>query len=105
MILGKCILFSYFSGRVCSNSMERSLLSQAADALKIDGKQLLDFRVVDEIVQEPVGGAHRDWDTTAEIITKSIEEALSQLVDSKELLSSRYEKFRIMGKIPRCIIN
>ena len=77
---------------------DRAFASQAADALKIDGKQLLDLGVVDEIVQEPVGGAHRDWDTTAEIIAKSIEEALSQLVDSKDLLSSRYEKFRIMGK-------
>lgn len=77
---------------------DRSFASEAADALKIDGRQLLKLGVVDEIIQEPVGGAHRDWDTTSEIISKSIDTTLARLIGSKDLLSSRYEKFRVMGK-------
>ena len=77
---------------------DRAFASQAADALKIDGKQLMSLGVVDQIVQEPVGGAHRDWDTTAEIISKSIQTVLAELLDCEDLLSSRYDKFRVMGK-------
>ena len=77
---------------------DRSFASEAADALKIDGRQLLKLGVVDEIIREPVGGAHRDWDTTSEIISKSIDTTLARLIGSKDLLSSRYEKFRVMGK-------
>ena len=77
---------------------DRAFASQAADALKIEGKQLLNLGVVDEILQEPVGGAHRDWDSTAEMISKSIESTLSRLIISEDLLTARYDKFRVMGK-------
>jgi acetyl-CoA carboxylase carboxyl transferase subunit alpha len=77
---------------------DRAFASQAADALKIEGKQLLELGVVDQIIQEPVGGAHRDWDTTASTISISLESILHKLRKTEDLLSKRYEKFRVMGK-------
>jgi acetyl-CoA carboxylase carboxyl transferase subunit alpha len=77
---------------------DRAFASQAADALKIEGKQLLELGVVDQIIQEPVGGAHRDWDTTASTISNSLESILLKLRKTEDLISKRYEKFRVMGK-------
>jgi acetyl-CoA carboxylase carboxyl transferase subunit alpha len=77
---------------------DRAFASQAADALKIEGKQLLELGVVDQIIQEPVGGAHRDWDTTASTISNSLESILFKLRKTEDLISKRYEKFRVMGK-------
>ena len=77
---------------------DRAFASQAADALKIEGKQLLELGVVDQIIQEPVGGAHRDWDTTASTISTSLESILFKLRKTEDLISKRYEKFRVMGK-------
>ena len=77
---------------------DRAFASQAADALKIEGKQLLELGVVDQIIQEPVGGAHRDWDTTASTISISLESILHKLRKTEDIISKRYEKFRVMGK-------
>jgi len=77
---------------------DRSFASQAADALKIEGKQLLELGVVDQIIQEPVGGAHRDWETTSTTIKDSLESVLVKLRKTDDLISTRYEKFRVMGQ-------
>ena len=77
---------------------DRSFASQAADALKLDGQKLLELGVVDEIVEEPIGGAHRDWDSMASVISNSITSAIDNLNNSADLLSDRYEKFRVMGQ-------
>ena len=57
---------------------DRSFASQAADALKLDGQKLLELGVVDEIVEEPIGGAHRDWDSMASVVSNSITSAIDQ---------------------------
>jgi acetyl-CoA carboxylase carboxyl transferase subunit alpha len=77
---------------------DRSFASQAADALKLDGQQLLDLGVVDQILEEPTGGAHRNWDEMASTIKTSLLAAIHGLRKSNDLLSSRYNKFRRMGK-------
>ena len=77
---------------------DRSFASQAADALKIEGKQLLELGVVDQIIQEPVGGAHRDWENTSTTIKDSLESILVKLRKTDDLISKRYEKFRVMGQ-------
>ncbi|OUU28576.1 MAG: acetyl-CoA carboxylase carboxyl transferase subunit alpha [Verrucomicrobia bacterium TMED44] len=77
---------------------DRSFASQAADALKLDGQKLLELGVVDEIVEEPIGGAHRDWDSMASVVSNSITSAIDNLNNSADLLSDRYEKFRVMGQ-------
>ena len=77
---------------------DRSFASQAADALKIEGKQLLNLGVVDQILEEPIGGAHRDWKTTSITISRSLENTLSKLSKANDLIFKRYNKFRIMGE-------
>ena len=77
---------------------DRSFASQAAEALKLDGQQLLDLGVVDQILEEPTGGAHRNWDEMALTIKTSLVTAIHGLRKSNDLLSSRYNKFRRMGK-------
>jgi acetyl-CoA carboxylase carboxyl transferase subunit alpha len=72
---------------------------QAADALKITAKDLLDLGLVDEILQEPLGGAHSDPVKAAEILKSSLLMTLTQLksLSVKERQALRYEKFRNMG--------
>ena len=78
---------------------DRAFSSNAAEALKLDASQLLKLGIVDEIISEPVGGAHRDWDQTSEILKKSLISTLSDLSKKKssDIISERHEKFRSIG--------
>jgi len=71
----------------------------AADALKMTAKDLLALGVIDEIVPEPLGCAHRNHAAMAAALKKSIGQHLAQLLElpSEDLLATRYEKFRKMG--------
>ncbi|MBA62206.1 MAG: acetyl-CoA carboxylase carboxyl transferase subunit alpha [Planctomycetaceae bacterium] len=73
---------------------------KAADALKFTSKHLPDLDVVDDIIPEPLGGAHRDHQQMAIQIKQYLVENLKQLKSNsvEDLLSNRYEKFRAMGK-------
>lgn len=79
---------------------DRAFSSDAAEALKLDASELLKLGIVDKVITEPIGGAHRDWDETAKIVKQSLLETLSELNNktSEQITSQRYEKFRMMGK-------
>ena len=72
---------------------------QAARALKITSKHLLEMGIVDDVVEEPLGGAHRDhYQMAARMktyLTKTLREL--QKLPTDDLLAQRYEKFRRMG--------
>ena len=72
---------------------------QAAASLKITSSDLLALGLVDQIVPEPEGGAHEDWDQAAAILGKSLQAALIEAegrsVEGR--LKKRYQKFRAMG--------
>jgi len=72
----------------------------AAVALKIVATDLKDFGIVDEIVPEPEGGAHIDYDATARFLDKVLDRQLVILTNqaTQELVEARYEKFRKMGQ-------
>ncbi|MBI4387458.1 MAG: acetyl-CoA carboxylase carboxyltransferase subunit alpha [Candidatus Omnitrophica bacterium] len=72
---------------------------EAAEALKLTSEDLLELKIIDQIVNEPLGGAHRDFETTAKELAKQIESALKSLesLSKKELLEGRYEKHRKIG--------
>src|SRR5919106_390484 len=74
---------------------------EAADALKLTAPDLLRFGVIDEIVTEPVGGAHTNHDQAAAIFDAALERALASVsaMDSATRLEARYQKFRAMGNI------
>lgn len=71
----------------------------AAESLKLTAPDLSRLGVIDEIVEEPLGGAHRNPQGMAETLKKVVERHLKELekLNTVELLSLRYEKFRRMG--------
>ena len=71
----------------------------AADSLKLTAADLSRLGVIDEIVKEPLGGAHRDPQGMAQILKEVVERHLKELerMNEEELLGLRYEKFRRMG--------
>jgi len=77
---------------------DRAFASDAADALKLDAKQLLDLGIVDEILQEPIGGAHRDWDGMAKTLKDCLIRILDDCSQDDDCTTSRYRKFRAMGE-------
>ncbi|WCJ58474.1 acetyl-CoA carboxylase carboxyltransferase subunit alpha [Fontisphaera persica] len=78
---------------------DRSAAAKAAEALKITAKDLFELKLVDEIVPEPLGGAHNDWATTAATLKERLVCHLEELLKlpTSELLKKRYEKFRAFG--------
>jgi acetyl-CoA carboxylase carboxyl transferase subunit alpha len=77
----------------------RSHAPEAAEALKLTANNLKEFGLVDGVVPEPRGGAHHDAAAAAELLKKSIVQALDELAGepARKLLDARYEKFRRMG--------
>jgi len=78
----------------------RAHAPDAAEALQITSDDLLELGIIDEIVPEPLGGAHRDYKVTAAALKTTLKRNLNVLskIPKKELLEQRYEKFRKIGK-------
>lgn len=78
---------------------DRAAAPKAAEALKFSPENLKELGVVDTIISEPAGGAHRDYDLAAKSLKKEIKSALNKLLklDTSALLEQRYSKFRNMG--------
>jgi acetyl-CoA carboxylase carboxyl transferase subunit alpha len=80
---------------------DRAAAPQAAAALKLTAKDLLELGIVDEVLPEPLGGAQKDYDATAATVKAAIlkEIAALRVLKQAELLDARYAKFRKMGVI------
>jgi acetyl-CoA carboxylase carboxyl transferase subunit alpha len=93
--------YSVISPEACSAILwrDRRHAAEAAQALKLTAQDLLKLEVVDEIVPEPEGGAHRDYDSMAADVGRALRRALQQVsqVAIAELLEKRYQKFRRLG--------
>jgi acetyl-CoA carboxylase carboxyl transferase subunit alpha len=93
--------YSVISPEGCAGILWRSkdYAQQAASALKMTSKDLLQLGVVDEVIREPLGGAHRDHHRMANKLKLHLRSRLRELVGQpiEELLRQRYEKFRRMG--------
>jgi acetyl-CoA carboxylase carboxyl transferase subunit alpha len=72
---------------------------EAAAALKLTARDLLELQLIDEVIPEPLGGAHQDHATALDAVKKAIASQLDALakVPSEKLLKARYEKFRCVG--------
>ncbi|MGB9693126.1 MAG: hypothetical protein ACPL7D_13275, partial [Candidatus Sumerlaeaceae bacterium] len=79
---------------------DRGMAERAAEQLKLTAKDLIALEVVDEIIPEPLGGAHRDPQATFKNVGEALEKNLAMLrpYPVNELLELRYRKFRVMGK-------
>jgi acetyl-CoA carboxylase carboxyl transferase subunit alpha len=73
---------------------------KAATALKLTAEDLFGLEVIDEVVPEPAGGAHSDWDQTASALSESLLRHLGELrsLEIAELRSRRWEKYMAMGQ-------
>jgi len=73
--------------------------SEAAELLKITAQDLFQMKVVDEVVEEPIGGAHRDPRRAAELLKEAVVRNLAEIrnVPFDDLLKQRYEKLRRIG--------
>ena len=93
--------YSVISPEACSAILwrDRRHAAEAAEALKLTAQDLLKLKVVDEIVSEPEGGAHRDYDSVAENLGSALRGNLQHIseIPIDELLQKRYEKFRRLG--------
>jgi len=74
---------------------------EAAKALKLTAPDLLNARIIDEIIPEPVGGAHTDPAAAARLLDDVLTRVLDTIgrLDSQTRLQQRYEKFRRMGRL------
>lgn len=79
---------------------DSSKAEEAAENMKITAKDLKDLKVIDDVIEEPEGGANEDLRLVSEKLKKYIIKQLKELnkVDTKELIEQRYEKFRVIGK-------
>jgi acetyl-CoA carboxylase carboxyl transferase subunit alpha len=73
---------------------------EAAEALKLNASELLKLGVIDQVVPEPAGGAHRDPNLAAQNLKEAVSAALKDLakIPTDKLLQARYDKFRKMGR-------
>jgi len=79
---------------------DRAKADMAASALKLTAQDLLNFGIIDTVIPEPLGGAHRNPQAAAENVKKAILESINEIsmIPKEKMLEKRYEKFRRIGK-------
>ena len=93
--------YSVISPESCSSILWRSweYKEQAAEALKLTAKDMKRMKLVDEIVKEPLGGAHKDRDQTFKTVSNTIVKSNNEFknLSPKELVAQRMDKYSQMG--------
>ncbi|MCM8772535.1 MAG: acetyl-CoA carboxylase carboxyltransferase subunit alpha [Candidatus Omnitrophica bacterium] len=94
-------IYSVISPEGCASILWKSqnAVEEAAKALKLTSRDLLELGIIDEIIPEPLGGAHSDWEKTFEYMKSAIEKNLKELkmIKIDELIELRYKKYRKIG--------
>ncbi|MFN4227536.1 MAG: acetyl-CoA carboxylase carboxyltransferase subunit alpha [Candidatus Ratteibacteria bacterium] len=94
-------IYSVISPEGCASILWKSQdgVEEAAKALKLTAKDLLELGIIDEIIPEPPGGAHSDWETTFKLTKEVIERNLKEIkmIKVDELVEIRYKKYRKIG--------
>jgi acetyl-CoA carboxylase carboxyl transferase subunit alpha len=95
-------IYSVISPEGCATILWRDPKKtlEAAQAMKLSAKDLLDLKIIDEIISEPVGGAHRDRDLILDKIRSSITNNLQKfdLMSKEEIFNHRKNKFLSIGR-------
>ena len=93
--------YSVISPEGCASILwgDKGKVKQAAQALSMTARDLERLKVIDQVVTEPLGGAHRNPKRAAILLKKALRTNLKQLaaLTEEELIRQRYEKFRNMG--------
>lgn len=92
---------SVIAPEACASILFRdgSRAAEAAEAMKITAEDLMVHGIVDEVLPEPLGGAHNDPDAATKAVARAIEDALSRLakLDPEPLVKMRHERYRRIG--------
>jgi acetyl-CoA carboxylase carboxyl transferase subunit alpha len=95
-------VYSVISPEGCASILWRdaTFSATAAEALKLTAPALMNLGIVDEIVEEPEGGAHHNHEATAAAVKETLSKHLTKLsaLPTEKLLNKRFEKFSSMGK-------
>ena len=95
-------IYSVISPEGCATILWRDPTKtlDAAKAMKLSAKDLLNLNIIDEIISEPLGGAHRDKDLILDNVRKSIEKNLNEFLDMsrEDILDHRKNKFLTIGR-------
>ncbi|HRD40851.1 MAG TPA: acetyl-CoA carboxylase carboxyl transferase subunit alpha, partial [Bacteroidia bacterium] len=95
--------YSVISPESCSSILWRSwnFKERAAEALKLTAEDMSKHGLIDGIIKEPVGGAHRDPQATFETVKQEIKKHLNDLskISAEERINQRIEKFGAMGVV------
>ena len=95
-------VYSVITPEGCASILWRSNANaqDAAEAMKVTAQDLKKLEVIDDVIPEPMGGAHRSPDETIDTVGKVVSEALGQLaeLDPDTLRRRRQDKFLAMGK-------
>jgi len=95
-------IYSVISPEGCASIMWRDASKRelAAEAMKITASDLSQSHLIDDVVPEPPGGAHNDWDAAARMLDEKLQWHLGELkrLTPDELVQSRYDKFRNMAQ-------
>ncbi len=96
-------VYSVISPEGCASILWRTneKAEDAANALKVTAQDLHKLEVIDEVIPEPIGGAHRDHDQTMEAVGRAIDNALSEfsMISAEKIKELRSKKFLNMGNI------
>ena len=94
--------YSVASPEACSSIVWRSSenAAEAAEAMKVNAKELIKINVIDEIINEPSGGAHRNYDAAAAFVKSSLIKSLQKFssFNTNDLLDRRYQRLLNIGK-------
>jgi acetyl-CoA carboxylase carboxyl transferase subunit alpha len=94
-------IYSVISPEGCASILFRDAAraQDAAEAMKLTAPNLLKYKVIDEIVPEPLGGAHRDWDAAAMSLKEAVVRHLDELdrLPAEQMVERRIAKFEAMG--------
>jgi acetyl-CoA carboxylase carboxyl transferase subunit alpha len=94
-------IYSVISPEGCAAILwhSRDFKAEAATALKMTSKDLIELGVADEIIREPSGGAHADWDAAAAAVKEALERTLDELsrIKTDRLRKLRWAKYEAMG--------
>ena len=93
--------YSVISPESCASILwsDSSMCETAASIMKMTPAALKPLAVIDQVVKEPAGGAHRNWPEAARLLKEAIHKELKKVttLNTKQLLEKRHQKFRTMG--------
>lgn len=95
-------IYSVIAPESCASILwkDNKFKATAAAAMKLTARDMVNLNIVDEVIHEPAGGAHTDWQTTMELLAKSVTEHITELqqIPTDQLATKRADKFLAMTR-------